>query len=181
MLVPAILIVAAFVAAEGTANRDRFPHVRMPQAHVARLVAGAAARSPTLASLLQQLQDTDVVVFVTTTTALAPRIAGRTILVNATSSIRYLRVEVRANASGDEIITTIAHELQHAMEIARSDVRSERALARLFETIGEHHARGFESAGARAIGVRVRRELARPMAIVADDVAPADAQEPVIQ
>ncbi len=161
MLVPAIAVFAALVAADSSVAPGDYPHVRMPQARVARLVTGAAQRSPTFAALLQQLQATDVVVFVATTTALAPRITGRTVLVNATSTVRYLQADVKANVPEHEIIITIAHELQHAIEIARSDVRDERALAKLFDSIGERHARGFESDAAIDTGARVRRELAR--------------------
>jgi hypothetical protein len=172
MLVPAILVIAAF-AAHAVAPRDEYPHVRMPQPRIAHLVANASLRSPTFASLLRHLQDTDVVVFVATSTALAPRITGRTVLVNATSTVRYLQAEVRADAPEPEILLTIAHELQHAIEIAASDVRDERALARLFESIGERHGRGFESDRAREVGARVRRELSqRPPGVVVDNAHP---------
>lgn len=168
MLVPAVVVLTGLIAAQSLATRDEYPHVRVPQPRVARLVAAAVERSPTFASLVRQLQETDVVVFVGTTTALAPRIVGRTMLVNATPSIRYLQADVRADAPEYEIIATIAHELQHAIEIAGSGVRDERALAALFDSIGERHARGFESDAARMVGARVRRELsARPAKLIA--------------
>jgi hypothetical protein len=160
MLVPAILAVA-LLAAEAAAVRDDYPHVRMPQPHVARMVASAAERSPTFAALIRRLQHTDVVVFVATTTALGPRMVGRTILVNGTSTVRYLQADVRADAPEHEIIITIAHELQHAIEIAASGARDERALAKLFDTIGERDGCRFETHDAREVGARVRRELSQ--------------------
>jgi hypothetical protein len=161
VLVPAILVLLAMLSGGIAAIRNEFPHVRLTQSRLASLVDKAAQRSPTFAALLQQLQKTDVVVFVQATTTLAGHITGRTFLVKATPLVRYVRSEVREDASENDIIVSIAHELQHAVEIATSDVQNDRAVERLYDSIGHRHSAGYETTAAQQVGSQVRQELAR--------------------
>lgn len=161
VLVPAILVLLSFLSALVTGIPNDFPHVRMTQRRVALLVEKAAQRSPTLAFLLERLQETDVVVFVQATTTLAGHITGRTVLVKTTPLVRYLRSEVREDVSETDLAVAVAHELQHAIEISAARVRDDRGMARLFDRIGHHHESGYETAAAQEVGLRVRQELAR--------------------
>jgi hypothetical protein len=161
VLVPAIVVLLSILSAIVTGVHEQFPHVRMTQPRVASLVEKAAQRSPTFASLLDRLQRTDVVVFVQATTTMAGRITGRTFFVKATPLVRYLRSEVRQDAPETDVVVSIAHELQHALEIAAARVRDDRGVGQLYERIGHHHSTGYETQAAQDVGLRVRQELAR--------------------
>jgi hypothetical protein len=86
---------------------------------------------------------------------------GSTQLIAATGQ-RYLRIDVRAPRPPMELLSTIAHELQHALEIAREpDVRSPDAMRMLYQRIGSHGANAhmYDTADARDAARRVRQEL----------------------
>ncbi len=174
VLVPAILVLLAVLSGGIAAVRSEFPHVRPIQKRLALLVDKAAQRSPTFASLLRNLDQSDVVVYVQGTTSLAGRITGRTLFLRATPLVRYVRSEVREDAIDEDLIVSIAHELQHAAEIARSAVHDDDSVAALFQRIGRHHADGYETEAAQEVGLRVRQELQRrpPLLRAAQPVAP---------
>jgi hypothetical protein len=73
---------------------------------------------------------------------------------------RVLHVMV-APESGDRPIVTMAHELQHAIEVLEApDVATEAAVDRLFERIGMHAGTGiFETQAALDVERAVVREL----------------------
>ncbi len=172
VLVPAILVLLAVLSGGIAAVRSEFPHVRPIQKRLALLVDKAAQRSPTFASLLRRLDQSDVVVYVQGTTALAGRITGRTLFLRATPLVRYVRSEVREDAIDEDIIVSIAHELQHAAEIARSAVRDDDGVAALFQRIGLRHADGYETQAAQEVGTRVRQELQRRPPVLRAAVPP---------
>jgi hypothetical protein len=75
---------------------------------------------------------------------------------------RYLRIEVRTPRSPLELLATIGHELQHAVEIARAPgVRNSAAMRDLYRRIGQNGANAltFETSDAQEVGKRVRLEL----------------------
>ena len=121
-----------------------------------------AAESPTFRRLLARLLRSDVIVYVVTVDRIAGGSAGRLIFVAATPIARYLRVELVADGSTREMVALVAHELQHAVEIAASPrVRDRDGLAVLYLGMAENRNRsGYDSAAARLTQERVKTELA---------------------
>jgi hypothetical protein len=87
-----------------------------------------------------------------------------------TGNARYLWIRVGANADRSELIVTIGHELQHALEVlSHTNVRSRRALLEWYR-FGESQAygrttlanpfRSYETTAAIDAGDAVRSELA---------------------
>ena len=81
----------------------------------------------------------------------------------------YLRVLVNhKHRHPHNVIATLAHELQHALEVARSpDVKDATTMRALFERIGTVRVRrtmttAYETEAAREIGEQVLRELSKP-------------------
>jgi hypothetical protein len=140
--------------------------VRVRAAENARvLLDEAAARSATVRALIDRLDATDVIVYLEITAA--PQIArARTKLVTATASVRFLRIALRRDVSPFDATPLIAHELQHALEIAeRPDVRDDDAVRLLYRRIG--HQWGidrFETDAAGEAERRSRHELTRQTA-----------------
>ena len=114
----------------------------------------------TVRDLLARLADTDVIVYVELTPSAQIPVA-RTKLVTAAAGARFLRIGINASVPFPEVAPLLAHELQHALEIAvDTGVVDEGGVRRLFTRIGR--ARGddrFETAAAQQVESVVRREV----------------------
>jgi hypothetical protein len=103
---------------------------------LAELLVHGMARSPTLRSLVASLEASDVVVHVFF--AQSQKRNGYLVHQMAVGGpYRYLRVMLKAALSNREVIPVLAHELQHALEVAQSPrVRDSDDIRALFERIG---------------------------------------------
>jgi hypothetical protein len=128
----------------------------------ARLVRAAAAASPTVASLVEELGSSDVIAVVELTREPFDAL-GDLRLQAVAGRVRYLRIRVKADLKPWEQMAMLGHELQHAREVAQApDVRDEAGLARLMRRIGREVYKGrFETPAAIEVAIRVRREIAR--------------------
>jgi hypothetical protein len=162
-MLPVLLLVTAVVTF-GPLRSPRipeYPHVRTTDARIARLIENAVHRSPTFARLYARLQETDVILFIVPSSDLKRSLSGRLSFVTATPVVRYLRAEVRANLASTDMISTIAHEMQHALEVAEATlVRDEVGMAAFYGQIGLHeNDRVFDTEMAQVVARRVRQEL----------------------
>jgi hypothetical protein len=138
------------------------PHVRGADERMTMMIADAHARSPLVRDLVARLACSDIIVYVEITASpLVPR--ARTKLVAASAEARFLRIGINAGVPKEELAVLLAHELQHAVEIAeRDDVRDEAAVRRLYLTIGRRHGPdAFETEAAREAARVARHELRR--------------------
>ena len=137
-------------------------HVRTIDARVQRLLATGVKRSSTFAALVASLNTSDVIVYIEPTQTLPTTLAGRLLLMPLSGQQRYLRVQVAMTMNPDEMISVIAHELRHAIEVADApDVRNETGLAKLYERIGRKSGAPhcYETDAAQDAARHVRREL----------------------
>jgi hypothetical protein len=116
------------------------------------------AASPTLCALVAALDGSDVIVHVSF--AHAPKLDGHLAhqLVDA-GGRRYLRIVLAVRHSDRVLIPILAHELQHALEVAQApDVRDAVALIGLYQRIG---VPALKSATARETeqALRVQRQV----------------------
>ena len=87
-------------------------------------------------------------------------VAGRILFASAAGRQRYLSVQVRATLQRDTMISTIAHELRHALEVAgEHTVVDDKGFEALYRRIGDspHAGGGYDTEAARAAQRRVRR------------------------
>lgn len=146
---------------------DRLLHsperrVRTTDPKIAKMLELGARRSTTFAGLLAALELTDVIVYIEPAKAMPSKLDGRLLLLPISNHQRYLRIQVRATISREELVPLIAHELRHALEVADApDVRDQASMISLYERIGETswglHA--YDTAAARSTGRQVRTEL----------------------
>jgi hypothetical protein len=154
----------AFIALIGTTSlsaADPVARVRGYSDKETRIIRYLLDRSATGRALVRELEASDVIVYVQLT---GDESAGRaaTRFVITTGGQRYLRVVIGTMTPQLDRPSLLAHELQHAVEIARApDVRDDNGMRQLYRRIGDsRHARSdFETAAAREVGARVRREL----------------------
>ena len=126
------------------------------------LIADSASRSRVVRDLMARLACTDVIVYVEFTAS--PEIPlARTKLVTAVPGARFLRIGINRRVSSMDTGATLAHELQHAVEIAEhDDVRDDEGVRRLFDRIGiDLGGDRYETAAARDVEWIARTELRR--------------------
>ncbi len=137
--------------------------VRSGDARIQMLMMKGVRRSVTFASLITALSATDVIVYIEPVRHLPPLLSGRMLLIpHAPGGPRYLRIQVMTHTSGNDLIATIGHELQHALEVAAaSDVEDQIRLERLYQQIGQPgiDKRSYDTAAAQEMGRRIRSEL----------------------
>jgi hypothetical protein len=111
--------------------------VRPATAFVRDVLEAASAQSGTVRALVDELTRNDVFVYVQFGLESAQARHGSTSLLAATEHGRYLRVFINVTLTPGRRLEVLAHELQHALEIARApEVRDEAALAVWLARIG---------------------------------------------
>jgi len=168
---PALCLTAALcvipvlqISAEpaGSAEDPLGSHVRGATPAVSALIARGASRSPTFKKLIEDLNASDVIIYLELSNALPPGLDGRLNFMTAAGGVRYLRAQVVSGLGFEELIAVAGHELQHALEIAADrDVRDSASLAGLYERIGipSPIKNRYDTEAAQSTGRRVRAEL----------------------
>jgi len=155
---------ALLIATPALAQPREAPHVRA-QTEIASLLAEAERKSPTIQRLIDRLQTFDVTVYVRRRRFLQSELEGRTGLLSAVGTHRYLVIELACGRPQVSEMATLGHELFHAVEIASDpSIVDVRALTAYYTRIGfrtDNSAAGqtFETNGAGAAGRSVQREL----------------------
>jgi hypothetical protein len=138
------------------------PRVRAAAPFVRALIADTAARSATVRDLIARLGWTDAIVYVELTASSRIQTA-RTKLVTSAPGVRFIRIGINAAVPFADVAPLLAHELQHAVEIAEhAEVTDDDGLRRLYERIGRTSGGDrFETEAAREVEWIVRGELRR--------------------
>jgi hypothetical protein len=158
----AICLMLMLLAATSAADTPRIaPLTRVrATADAAPLLARTAERSATVRDLLARLAQTDVIVYVEIVPLQTTPLA-RTRFVTATPSARFLRIALNSTITPRDAPALLAHELQHAVEIAaHAEVRDDDGVRRLYRRIGrQYRVDNYETDAARTIEYRVRGEM----------------------
>ena len=146
-------------------------HVRPTNSRLIAALGRGFALSPTMHGLIVDIDAAPVIVYLHD--AGCPSGAESCLMIGAaTGGVRYLHVnfrltDVRRNRFldfQDRLVAQIAHELQHALEIARhASIVDGASLAARYRQLGKDQTRGartFETAEALLAGRTVLRELA---------------------
>ena len=123
------------------------------------------ANSTMFRRLASEIDDSDLIVHVTTSPARLPgKAAGTTRLSSAGIRHRYVRITIASDLRPDDRTAILGHELQHACEIARSRARDTDAIRTLYQTIGQRvdsTGEAYDTTAAVDAGVRVWFDLQR--------------------
>ena len=163
-LAVALLTASPILRAENpTPVRDPLgSHVRGTSPAINKVIAQGAARSATFKQLIDELNKTDVVVYLETNVALPAGLEGRLMFLTAAGGVRYLHAQVTSGRRFEEMIAIAGHELQHALEVAAHPrVRDTQGMRSLYQRIGiptGTHDR-YDTAEAQSTGRRVRAEM----------------------
>jgi hypothetical protein len=143
-------------------ERSPYRHVRSTQERIQELLDEGSRRSPTFAALRETLESSDVIVYVQAVGSLSAALNGRLAFLRAGNGKRYLRIEVRQELQREQMLSTIGHELQHAVEIAgATEVRDTDSMTGFYRRVGVAGPTpsAFDTLAAREMGRRVRGEL----------------------
>ncbi|MCX6552383.1 MAG: hypothetical protein NTY02_15500, partial [Acidobacteria bacterium] len=144
--------------------RPPWTHTRALTDAAVELLTDAAGRSAIVRAQLEELERADVVVYlVDSMNDSGDGIRATLEFVSCAAGTRYLLVRLdRWWLGPNQRVAMLAHELQHALEIAAApDVTDTSRMVRLYRRIGWEAAAGrFESDGARSVGNRVGQQLA---------------------
>ncbi len=142
------------------------PHIRTTDSRLRALLDDAIAASPTVRALVTRIAVSDVVVYLACEQDPHVRMSGRLNFVPSAGGLRYVIVRLKKRAARRAAIATLAHELQHAVEIADNpSIVDDMSMAREYERIGYRshsaHGQAFDTKAAVEVGRRVREELER--------------------
>jgi hypothetical protein len=155
------LVTAAPLSADPVARQ---PRLRPTDPRLKNVVEHGRQQSPSFRVLLDQLEATDVVVYVECA-RLRARLDGQLTFVTAAAGTRYVLVRIAWDLPLPRKIAILGHELQHALEVARSrDVVSAETMAAAYQRFGFTRNRGaervdFDSVAAIDTGMAILREL----------------------
>lgn len=151
-----LLLWSLFPSAAGA---DQLFATRPVDAIAAETLSRALASSPIVRALVARLESSNVIVHVQTARIMPAGLGGFTQFVTSRGGHRYLRITLSAELRGDVRTGILAHELQHACEVADSGADDAAGLRRLFNTAGRRDGEYFETRAAILVERMVRDEL----------------------
>lgn len=138
------------------------PRVRPVNARIATLLLDGLRRSPALVQLIDQIEASDVIVYLEIQPTLRNSLAGCLTWMEQAGNYRYVRASLSGNLTAEALIATIGHELRHVVEIVEHpSVVDETSFAALYRQIGVGGSRttNLDTREARETGALVRRDL----------------------
>jgi hypothetical protein len=135
--------------------------LRTVDSRLAAIVTDASARSRSFRELAQTIDQTDGIVYVEHGRC-GHGVRACLVAVSAAGANRIVRVRVDAKDADWNLMGSIGHELQHAIEVlGNSKVTDTKALFFFYERIGIRRGNTFETAAAIRAGNDVRADLRR--------------------
>jgi hypothetical protein len=170
VVVGCLISTSAF--ATGFDDTWREARIRPQDPRLAELLRTGTHRSPTLRDIVRRLEAGNLFVYVSLTPNMRSSLAGKLTWMTKSGAFRYVKASINTEQSADQMIATLAHELQHALEVGGDeDVVDQRSLMGLYKRIGRPSVSGavpgFETVAAQETGFQVRRELTAAAAAAA--------------
>jgi len=158
-----VALVCLSLTIYGTPAEDpmpRIPRVRAENPLLSAAVAQGAERSPTFRRLIEAIEATDGLVYVLEGKCGQGVRACLHMSLELSGKNRLLRILVNSRrAPGCELMGSIGHELQHALEaLSNRNVRTSFGLSSFFHQIGPEGPRRFETPEAIQVGLTVEKE-----------------------
>jgi hypothetical protein len=163
-----VLLTLALVATVATssaiaAERHGGPRLRPQDPRLVQVLKEGPLRSETFRSLVGRIEAGNVIVYLAVNPILKSSLSGALTWMTRAGEFRYVRASIRPELTLDQMIATVAHELQHAVEVIEDEsVNDERSLVALYKRIGQPSRAsnsGWETTNAEQAGYQVRREL----------------------
>ena len=140
------------------------PRLRRTDDRIAIAIRNGLERSSVVRALVDAIESSDVVVYAGVDPRMVKGLAGRLTFMGTGGGYRYVRVALHPELDQTLMVTALAHELQHVLEVIQHpEVTSELALTELYKRIGNSNRAsgtiGWETDAAQRVSTDVRREL----------------------
>jgi hypothetical protein len=141
------------------------PRLRPQDPRINQALQEGMSRSETFRALVNRVEAGNVVVYVAVSPMMRSSLAGALTWMTRAGDYRYVRASISIEQTFDQTIASVAHELQHAIELIEDEsVVDEKSLTALYKRIGQRSSAagplGWETVAAQRTGTQVRRELA---------------------
>jgi hypothetical protein len=140
------------------------PRLRAADTRVAAALKEGLIRSASFRALVDRVNALDVIVYAETQPLLRGRLSGTMTWVTATKEYRYVRVSLNPELNTHQMISSLAHELRHVIEVGEAkSVVDTKSLTDYYRVVGVEKAVNsdeWDTEAAQRTGEIVRRELA---------------------
>ena len=179
LFVGCVISTSVFAGVPDEAWREA--RIRPQDPRLVELLRAGVARSATLRDIVNRLEAGNVIVYVSLSPTLRSGIAGKLTWMTGAGAFRYVKATINSDQRADQMIATLAHELQHALEVsADTTVVDQRSLLGLYKRIGRPSlsgaSAGWETTTAQQTGLQVGRELNAAAAVAASMRASGNSQ-----
>jgi hypothetical protein len=161
-----VLLVAVTLTSSAIASAaaDGGPRLRPQDPRIMQVLKEGVAKSATFRALVERIEASHVIVYIAINPILKPGLSGALTWMTQAGEFRYVRASVRPELTFNQMIATVAHELQHAVEVIEDEsVIDEASLVAMYKRIGQPSTAGgplgWETLEAQRMGGQVRREL----------------------
>jgi hypothetical protein len=138
------------------------PRLRTFDLRLAQVIRKGYDASQTFRELVKTIERSDVIVHVERHNRFGFREAGRLRIAGGAGGQRYLQISLSTTLNDRELLVFMAHEMQHAVEVAQSDdVVDAHTLGQYYCQIGTRRTFGFDTDAAQRVTRIVGDELAR--------------------
>jgi hypothetical protein len=148
------VVVAAALSAQG----ESMPRLRSSHPYIRAMVAEAQVRSATFRRLVDAIEATNGIVYIEDARCRHGVNACLPIAVTSAGGYRFMRVLVDATRQDWDVMSSIGHELQHAVEVL-SQPGIQTGEQAFFEFYRSGKSGEPETAEARRAGLAVRHEI----------------------
>ena len=115
----------------------RQARIRPQDPRLTVLLRDGMTRSATFRALVNRIEASNLIVYVSLSPIMKASLAGKLTWMTRAGDFRYLRATINTEQNHDQMIATLAHELQHAVEVLEDDtVSDQRSLQELYKRIG---------------------------------------------
>lgn len=169
-------VVSTSALAASFAEPWREARIRPQDPGLTALLREGMMRSATFRDLVNRIEASNLIVYVSLSPMMRAGLAGKLTWITRAGGFRYVRATISTEQNRNQMIATLAHELQHAVEVLQdATVSDQNGLQQLYKRIGRPSHSGlsdaWETIAAQETGLRVRRELVA--AAAATPTAPA--------
>lgn len=136
-------------------------HVRSAESRIVTLLQEGVDRSATFRGLVATLNASDVIVQIEPSLQMRRGFNGYLLhSLRVEGEYRYLRITVNPHLHNNRLISVMAHELQHAVEVAESSgTRSDKSISALFKRLDSGTCTGSRGCTETAAAVRTERRV----------------------
>ena len=149
-----------------TCAAERVSHVHIGDHGLKAVMDRGLAGSETFRSIVARLDASPIQVFANCDLLLPEGLSGRLKFVSSVGGVRYVQVSIRCSQATLRQLSFLAHELQHALEIAdNSEIADADSMESYYADVGfethvdNNHHRSFETDAAIDTQRRVEREM----------------------